>query len=888
MKKTIFALLLVVALVAVLAIPAAAEGEYNPYHCVCGAQQYATKDATTPIATATCLGDCDGKNHEWIPITESVLCNAEGKLLVGAIGNYKITDLKPTNDVTFGEGNEVTVVTQEDLYVYLDKSFTTADMVKGPAPFDALWYTIVVNPQQSFGSGEFKSDATAPFGFHLDLNGNSLTSSNRMFRVDGYTDALVDFSICDTKGGGAVIHTGSDQALRGQNAVANEMNLYNVKLQNTKTANTSSGKVIYLSATNKLNAYNCELVGTGAGDAGNGGIIYSNGGVVKLYDTSLTKGYGVGGGAIWAGGGSVDLYGNTTISDCKTKNGGAGIWINTNTTKITMHDNATITGCTSGNKGAVIIVGGDLIMKDNAKIVNNVGGDSYAGGVHFNDPANSRLTVSGNVKITGNTNAQGAGNVVITKKGATATTWGRIKIDGSLGNNAEIGVSLLNAGTDGWGAGGSGYFAGEFVASNATSKVGFSSDSGNYTVNYANGALSLAEKTNIFLVDGVEKTWAEAQASGKLITLGSDIGEIAVSQNVALDFAGYTVEELKINGNQFVKVADTVTGKVLAKTGAGALVSSNPDKSLTLAQDGSLTFTAAPVFKVGDNAPVVWSEAKTADRVTMVGDLYAHIVVDKENQVIDLAGNNLGAVLTTVGDRETNEGYLKIIDSETNDYDADGNGYGIVFARDGSGMRFYGERVDTWVDTTGYKYIRVYDGAEGQSFHRVYFAVTHSVLQMKDSTVDPYMQYKTNLKCTPKLAALINNDANVKYGFAVTLSGKTAIDYYDTANNPVTGGGVDNVRITAVTFKAEDIEGKEQTYLESDLGAQAVIAINGGDQKSAMKSRSVKAMVQSVMANQWNTWTGEKATANKALMKAFYTKYEDVMSTWDKIDDLKN
>lgn len=703
-----------------------------------------------------------------------------------------------------------------------------------------------------------------------------------MFRVDGSADALVDFSVCDTKGGGAIVHTGSDQVLRGNSGVANDMNLYNVKLQSTKTDSTASGKVIYLSSTNKLNAYNCELVGTGAGDAGSGGIINSNGGVVKLYDTSLTKGYGVGGGAIWASGGSVDLYGNTTISNCKTKNGGAGIWINSNTTTITMHDNATLTGCTSGNKGAVIILGGDLIMKDNAKIVNNVGGGNYAGGVHFNDPANSRLTVSGNVNIIDNTNAQGASNVVITKKGATATTWGRIKIDGSLGNNAKIGVTLLNAGTDGWGAGGSGYFAGEFVASNATSKAGFSSDSANYTVNYANGALSLVEKTNIFLVEGEEVTWEEAQNSGKLITLGSDIGEINATKNVAIDFAGYTVEKLNIGGNVFVKVDDTVTGKVLAKTGAGVLVSSNSDKSLTLAQDGSLTFTEAPVFKVGDNAPVVWSEAKDADRVTMVGDLYAYIVAEKENQVIDLAGNNLGAIKCTPGDAETNDGFIKIIDSGTDDYS---DNYGILGARDNSGKRIYGSG-DTWVDpTTSYKYIRIYDGAEGQSFHRIYFAVKSSVLRTDGNDVDVYMQYKTVLRCTPKVAGLVNA-GKIKYCFEVSVNEGTVSGTYNVAENPVVGGGDDNARITNVTVAGGIAADKVQSYLESDQKARVHLDVNfmSGHSYSAYKTTSVQKMIQNVVKNQWDSWNG---TAEKELLKSIYNTYKTVMQEWTGIDALK-
>lgn len=615
--------------------------------------------------------------------------------------------------------------------------------------------------------------------------------------------------------------------------------------------------------------------GTNSAKGGNvamfGGTFEMHGGVIS--GGSAERGASI---AIWSNG-VFKMYDKAEISGTNATSTGSIAVMEGGTLKV--YGGEIKQNASTYKGGAVLLWGGNMEMSGGSITGNTSQGSNGAVHMQRNGSYSATLTLSGTARITGNTGS----NVYMDfaydsgKTGAITVEIG----EGGMSSGANVGINMSTPGT--------------FVTSGATSAAGFVPDNNNYRVTYEAGKLSLTEKVNIFLVDGVQKTWAEAQASGKLITLGSDIGEISVSQNVALDLAGHTVEKLNIASNQFVQVNDTVTGKVLQKTGTGVLVSANPDKSLTLANDGSLTFTAVNAFKVADSETAVnWSAAKTADRVTMVADLNAYIVVEKENMVIDLAGHNLGAVKSLVGTAAAEEtpedGFLKIIDSETDDYDADGNGYGILGARDGSGggMRIYGTP-DTWVDpTTGFKYIRIYDAAEGQSFHRVYFAVTHSVLQMKESTVDPYMQYKTNLKCTPKLAALINNDPNVKYGFAVTLSGKTAIDYYDTANNPVTGGGVDNVRITAVTFKAENIEGKEQTYLESDLGAQAVIRINGGDQKSTMKSRSVKAMVQSVMAKQWNTWTGEKATANKALMKAFYTKYEPVMKTWDGIDELKN
>lgn len=823
MKKTIFALLLVVALVAVLAIPAAAAEAAPGTYCVCG------------DATCTKTTEGHGTMVEWKAWNETGTLPDEGYYYLTK--NVTLTTKKLINTaVTLGinlNGKTINAAASGVEFIFeVNNASATLIIADSSSP--------------STGKIDFKNCTSA--------HAPGLFQQTGTIKLYGGTITQTGSKIAGSGGAGLTQKAGNFYMYGGafRNCVASDANNSNgggnIQIRSGATFYMYDGTIADGSVVDK-----------NANNTNKGGNVSMIGGTFHMYGGTISGGTALQGASInLSGTSSFNIYEGATIRGVTAGTSGAICTWNSATLNMS---GGQITSNSIGYKGGAVLLNDSTVMTMTGGSITGNTAPATSGAVHVQGTAT--LKVSGTAQITGNN----GNNVYLSNN--TAITIG----EGGIGT-ANVGVTMQTPGV--------------FVKDGATSVAGFVPDNNNYRVTYEAGKLSLTEKVNIFLVDGVQKTWAEAQASGKLITLGSDIGEITVSQNVALDFAGYTVEELRINGNQFVKVADTVTGKVLAKTGAGVLVSSNPDKSLTLAQDGSLTFTAAPVFKVGDNDPVVWSEAKTADRVTMVGDLYAHIVVDKENQVIDLAGNNLGAVLTTVGDRETNEGYLKIIDSETNDYDADGNGYGIVFARDGSGMRFYGEGIDTWVDTTGYKYIRVFDGAEGQSFHRVYFAVTHSVLQMKESTVDPYMQYKTNLKCTPKLAALINNDANIKYGFAVTLSGKTAIGFYDTANNPVTGGGVDNVRITAVTFNAEDITGKEQTYLESDLGAQAVIRINGGEQKSVMRSRSVMAMVQSVMANQWPTWTDETTAAKKDIMKAFYTKYEAVMSNWDKIDDLKN
>lgn len=208
----------------------------------------------------------------------------------------------------------------------------------------------------------------------------------------------------------------------------------------------------------------------------------SNGASLKLKDITLKKGEGTKGAGVHVTGGSLELE-NVTITECKnsaslgeggaiyisnSSNGrlwikgsskilsngaekGAGIYIDTNLGENIIEGSTEISGNTcqsSGQGGGIYLYKGKLVLKDNAKILNNESmvGAAGGGGVYISE--HGTLTIKDSCIIQGN-KAKNSGGTTITGNGGGIYNSGKLIMKGGeiKENEAKFGGAVYNNGT---------------------------------------------------------------------------------------------------------------------------------------------------------------------------------------------------------------------------------------------------------------------------------------------------------------------------------------------------------------------------------------------------------------------------------------------------------
>ncbi|EMB24439.1 hypothetical protein [Treponema denticola] len=207
-----------------------------------------------------------------------------------------------------------------------------------------------------------------------------------------------------------------------------------------------------------------------------------NGASLKLKDITLKKGKKDSGAGVHVTGGSLELE-NVTITECKnnansgeggaiyissSSNGrlwikgsskilsntaekGAGIYIHTNSDANIIEGSTKISGNTcqsSGQGGGIYLYKGKLVLKDNAKILNNESmvGAAGGGGVYISE--HGTLTIKDSCIIQGN-KAKNSGGSVITGNGGGIYNSGNLIMEGGeiKDNEAKLGGAVYNNGT---------------------------------------------------------------------------------------------------------------------------------------------------------------------------------------------------------------------------------------------------------------------------------------------------------------------------------------------------------------------------------------------------------------------------------------------------------
>ena len=204
-----------------------------------------------------------------------------------------------------------------------------------------------------------------------------------------------------------------------------------------------------------------------------------NGASLKLKDITLKKGKKDSGAGVHVTGGSLELE-NVTITECKnsaslgeggaiyisnSSNGrlwikgsskilsngaekGAGIYIDTNLGENIIEGSTEISGNTcqsSGQGGGIYLYKGKLVLKDNAKILNNESmvGAAGGGGVYISE--HGTLTIKDSCIIQGN-KAKNSGGSVITGNGGGIYNSGNLIMEGGeiKDNEAKLGGAVYN------------------------------------------------------------------------------------------------------------------------------------------------------------------------------------------------------------------------------------------------------------------------------------------------------------------------------------------------------------------------------------------------------------------------------------------------------------
>lgn len=242
----------------------------------------------------------------------------------------------------------------------------------------------------------------------------------------------------------------------------------------------------------------------------------------------------------------------------------------------------------------------------------------------------------------------------------------------------------------------------------------------------------------------------------------------------------------------------------------------------------------------------------TSETVTVTGDLY-----------LDLNGKTLNGNNVTV-----NGGTLKVFDSKTDDYSvADGN-YGKITGT------VTGSIASDFVNpATHYRYVTIAKN-EGLSAHRIYLAVTHSVI---DSNNYSAMNFKTIFKCDEVVADQVEN-----YGFTV---GGVNTPYANATVDPWSGMNLNEKTTTITGFLQENGE-DNQYYAELEFGVNAYIKLKDNRVvNSAVKSRSLKQMVEETLSQ----WDSKLLVSQKKTLKKMYNTYnqDGFMSDWNGMENVE-
>ena len=285
-------------------------------------------------------------------------------------------------------------------------------------------------------------------GVSLCLNGQTLTvqSSNSAVIID--TNCDLTLCDCSAEQTGKITHAanaiGRGVYMGASQGRADSYNgsftMYGGSISGN-SLQTGSGSGVYM-CYGTFNMHGGKIVGNRASDSNShGGGVCVNGGTFNMTGGTISNNTSKSGGAgVYVNSGTFDMSGNASVSD-NTANGncGGGVYVNGRGSSFTMNGNSTISGNTvKFYGGGVYVTDGTFTMESGTITGNNVLGSdkrlySSGGGVYVNT-ATFNMTggsITGNNIANSTGSAEGGGGVYVKGYTATMTVSGDVKITGN-------------------------------------------------------------------------------------------------------------------------------------------------------------------------------------------------------------------------------------------------------------------------------------------------------------------------------------------------------------------------------------------------------------------------------------------------------------------------
>ncbi len=293
-------------------------------------------------------------------------------------------------------------------------------------------------------------------GTTLCLNGHSITLNAAGAVIDMLVYGTI-FTLYDCIGTGTITHGMNDDTKYQGGGVAvsdGTFNMYGGTItDNIKGANNYGGGVAVYRGT--FNMYNGKIINNAtSADGYGGGGVYVSHGTFNMYDGEISgnTAQGEGGGILLADNSTFIMTdGNISKNAGGDTNYGGGICVSYGST-FTMKG-GDVTGNKSGKGGGVYVLeaetayGKNTFHMDGGTITGNTAtttGYQSGGGVYV--PADGIFTMSGAVKITGNTYKGAENNVYLFDNNENLVP---LTITGALDKDASIGVSTYSVATVG-------------------------------------------------------------------------------------------------------------------------------------------------------------------------------------------------------------------------------------------------------------------------------------------------------------------------------------------------------------------------------------------------------------------------------------------------------
>lgn len=370
--------------------------------------------------------------------TEAELIDAINKINKGSAGTYEIIlshEIKLTQDLKVT--NLAASVTIKDDPATFNSSQDSA-LISVSDPITLSNITLANGGFFKKQNQSTSTDPTQSYDTWLDYS---------LLSVSG--GAIVTLESCTIDGNPSSSFSSEDLSCRGLHVLSGaKVTMDSCKIQNCH-AGGSSGAGVLVSEGASLEMSDSTITNCTAQDGGGGAALSGLAPQLVLNNSQIencSANDNGGGVALFGSGSKLELKGNSAITDCSANQNGGGISAGSSTDVfVEMHDSSRIFDCNTTNYGGGVYLQGDtssLTMDGSSSIQNcytTVNTSSNGGGAYLAGDHNT-LIMSGSSKIAGCSAHEGGGGVYISGESAS------LEMNGSSIENCKSEGTNANGG----------------------------------------------------------------------------------------------------------------------------------------------------------------------------------------------------------------------------------------------------------------------------------------------------------------------------------------------------------------------------------------------------------------------------------------------------------